>query len=137
MCYTKTHVFMISSAPLNDETLEIFRQLRHWRRIRRRNDFWVTHASGVYSQACFCTVYQQQWVRETATKVPRLMARPFTLSGPRFFRYRKKKGGKSFEGARPEKSLKIWPFSKMSKPKSQLLNISQKNFFRNELQSPF
>ena len=67
-----------------------------------------------------------------------------TLSGPRFFRYHKYGGGGgkllkigrhntvyahmlaleffeqnfSFEGARPEKVLKICPFSKMSKSKS-------------------
>ena len=32
----------------------------------------------------------------------------------------------SFEGARPEKGLKIWPFSKNLKPKSSFLNIFQK-----------
>ena len=32
----------------------------------------------------------------------------------------------SFECARPEKGLKSWPLSKMSKPKSSFLNIFQK-----------
>ena len=50
-----------------------------------------------------------------------------TLLGPRFFRYRKDRGGDfSFESARPKKGFKIWPFSKMYKPKSSFLTIFQK-----------
>ena len=65
-----------------------------------------------------------------------------TLSEPRFFRCSENwyveyslctyvtirfiEQNFSFEGTRPEKGLKIWPFSKMSKPKSSFLNIFQK-----------
>ena len=52
-----------------------------------------------------------------------------TLIGPRFFWYR------SFEGARPEKGLKILTFLKISN-KNLNFWLFSKNFYRNELQSP-
>ena len=43
----------------------------------------------------------------------------------------------NFEGAWPKKSLKNLPFSETLKSKSSLLNMFQKDFFRNELHAPF
>ena len=43
----------------------------------------------------------------------------------------------SFEGARPDKGLRIWPFSKKVNPKIFTFWIFSKNSFRNELYAPF
>ena len=62
-----------------------------------------------------------------------------TLSEPRFGRYRKEIGMVciyQFLGWRPDKRLEMWPFSKLSIPKSSILNLFQ-NPFRNELHAPF
>ena len=81
---------------------------------------------------CYLGWYVQQYLYEI--NFPYFTKFICTVSGPRFFRFFWKLVGRilythiyyhyfflkkniSFDGARPEKGLKIWPFSKMSKMK--------------------